>query len=80
MIKWVAMHALARHKLLPRYYGKFKADFFRQRFTELRGDHRRWNLLWATRILLILEPIAKPHVMQRLSEVRLDDQERTVLK
>jgi hypothetical protein len=80
MLRWISAHALARHKLIAHYYPKFDQSFFRQMFIHLRADHRRWNLLWATRTLLILETVAQPHISQRLSENGLDDQERDVLR
>jgi hypothetical protein len=79
MVKWVAIHALARHKLLESYYGRFDAKFFRTMFDNLRDDSRKWNLLWATRVLVILEPVARPQILQRLREPKLDDQEKDVL-
>lgn len=80
MLQWLCIHALARHKLLDRYENKFKASFFRQMFTHLRDDHRRWNGEWSTRILTILRRAAGPHIKQRLLERGMDEQEQEILR
>lgn len=80
MVRWVCIHALERHKLLVRHHGKCNKLFIRSFFPHLRNDDRRWNLLWATRSLIILDAVSRPHIAQRLNDAHLDDQEREVLR
>lgn len=78
-LRWVCVHALARHNLIVNYHQKFNPAFFRLLFDNLKNDGRQWNAQFATRILIILAPISAPHITQRLNAIHLDDQEKVVL-
>ncbi|MEO5915425.1 MAG: hypothetical protein ABIS50_14420 [Luteolibacter sp.] len=78
-LRWVCIHAMARHKLMEKYYPKLDPDFYRMLFENLRNDGHGWNAQFATRILVILKPVSTPYIIQRLNEPRLDDQEKDIL-
>lgn len=78
-LRWVCIHALARHKLIAKYHEKLDPAFYRLVFENLRDDQREWNAQFATRILVILKPASVPFIVQRLNEPRLEDQERDIL-
>lgn len=78
-LRWVCVHALARHKLIEKYYPKFDPPFYRMLFENLRSDEHSWNAQFATRILVILNPESAPFITQRLNEPRLEDQEKEIL-
>ena len=77
--RWICVHALARHNLIRTYHSKFKPAFFRTLFEGLRSDEREWNAQFATRMLVILDEVSRPYIVQRMNAARLDDQEQMVL-